>query len=68
MRALLLEIEEAVREEAAVGGEHLAPERAEDFERRYQRLLEAGLAARTRRPSVRARRGDGPNRARARTW
>jgi transposase len=45
MKALLLEIEEAVREEAAMGGEQLAPERVEDFERRYQQLLEAGLAA-----------------------
>lgn len=45
MKALLREIEAAVREEAASGGEQLAPERVEDFEGRYQRLLEAGLAA-----------------------
>jgi transposase len=45
MGALLLEIEEAVREEAASGGTRLEPERVEEFERRYQRLLEAGLAA-----------------------
>jgi transposase len=45
MKALLLEVEEAAREEAASGGTHLEPERVEKFERRYQRLLEAGLAA-----------------------
>jgi transposase len=45
MGALLLEIEEADREEAASGGTRLEPERVEEFERRYQRLLEAGLAA-----------------------
>ena len=47
MKALLLEIEEAVREEAAfLGGTHLlAPEKVEKFEKRYQRLLEAGVEA-----------------------
>jgi transposase len=45
MGALLLEIEEAVREEATLGGTRLEPERVEEFERRYQRLVEAGLAA-----------------------
>jgi transposase len=45
MKGLLSEIEEAVREEAALGGEHLAPERVEGFETRYQELLEAGLGA-----------------------
>lgn len=44
MKALLMEIEEAVREEAASGGTRLAPETTGDFERRYQRVLEAGLA------------------------
>lgn len=38
MKGLLSEIEEAVREEAASGGTHLAPERLEGFERRYQEL------------------------------
>ena len=45
MKALLLEIEEAVREEAALGGRCLAPERVEELERRYQRLVQAGLEA-----------------------
>jgi transposase/uncharacterized coiled-coil protein SlyX len=45
MKALLSEIEEAVREEAASGGTRLAPETRGDFQRRYQRLLKAGLAA-----------------------
>lgn len=45
MKALLLEIEEAVREEAASGRTALAPERARKFGVRYQRLLEAGLKA-----------------------
>jgi transposase len=45
MGALLSQIEEAVREKAARGGERLEPERVEEFERRYQRLVEAGLAA-----------------------
>jgi transposase len=45
MKALLLEIEEALREEAALGGRHLAPEKVEKFEKRYQRLLEAGVKA-----------------------
>jgi transposase len=45
MKRLLMEIEEAVREEAASGGTHLTPERVGGFERRYQELLEAGLAA-----------------------
>lgn len=45
MKRLLLEIEEAVREEAASGGRHLAAERVEGLERRYQELLEAGLKA-----------------------
>ncbi len=45
MKALLSEIEEAVREEAASGGTRLAPETTGDFKRRYQRVLEAGLAA-----------------------
>jgi transposase/uncharacterized coiled-coil protein SlyX len=44
-KALLSEIEEAVREEAASGGTRLEPERVQEFERRYQRLLEAGLKA-----------------------
>jgi transposase len=43
MKGLLLEIEEAVRKEAACGGTHLASERVEKFEARYQRLVEAGL-------------------------
>ncbi len=45
MKALLSEIEEAVREEAASGGTRLSPETTDDFEKRYQRVLEAGLAA-----------------------
>jgi transposase len=45
MKALLLEIEEAVCEESASGGRYLAPERAREFEMRYQHLLEAGLKA-----------------------
>jgi transposase len=45
MKALLMEIEEAVREEAASGGTQLSPETTGDFERRYQRVLKAGLAA-----------------------
>jgi transposase len=45
MKALLLEIEEAVREEAAVGETHLAPEKVEKFEKRYQGLVEAGVKA-----------------------
>jgi len=45
MKALLLEIEEAVREKAASGGTRLEPERVEEFEMRYQRLLEVGLKA-----------------------
>jgi transposase len=45
MKALLMEIEEAVREEAASGGTQLASETTGEFERRYQRLLKAGLAA-----------------------
>jgi transposase len=45
MKALLMEIEEAVREEAARGGKRLASETIRDFERRYQRVLKAGLAA-----------------------
>src|SRR5215208_6918107 len=45
MKALLSEIEEAVRKEAACGQTHLAPEKIGDFEGRYQRLLEAGLEA-----------------------
>src|SRR5215204_2235905 len=43
MKTLLSEIEEAVREEAAWGGTRLEPKRVEKFEKRYQRLLEAGL-------------------------
>src|SRR5215210_4983931 len=45
MKTLLSEIEESVREEAAWGGTRLEPKRVEKFEKRYQRLLEAGLAA-----------------------
>lgn len=45
MKALLSEIEEAVREEAASGGTGLEPERVRKFGMRYQRLLEAGLKA-----------------------
>jgi transposase len=45
MKALLSEIEEAIRKEAARGQTHLAPEKMEDFEVRYQELLEAGLAS-----------------------
>jgi transposase len=45
MKALLLEVEETVREDAAWGGTRLEPERVEKFEMRYQELLEAGLAA-----------------------
>jgi transposase len=45
MKAPLMEIEEAVREEAASGGRRLASETTGGFERRYQRLLKAGLAA-----------------------
>ncbi len=45
MKALLWEIEEAVREEAASGGTCLKPEKAEEFEARYRRLLGAGLEA-----------------------
>jgi transposase len=45
MKALLSEIEEAVREEAASGGTRLKPERVREFEMRYQRLVEAGLEA-----------------------
>jgi len=45
MKGLLSEIEETVREEAALGGAYLTPERIEGFEGRYQELLEAGLEA-----------------------
>jgi transposase len=45
MKALLLEIEEAVREEAVRRGRGLAPEKIWHFERCYQQLLEAGLKA-----------------------
>ena len=45
MKALLMEIEEAVREEASSGGTQLAPETTGEFERRYREVLEAGLAA-----------------------
>jgi transposase len=46
MKALLLEIEEAVRKETDRGGRCLAPaRRVEEFEMRYQKLLEAGLKA-----------------------
>jgi transposase len=45
MKALLMEIEEAVREEAASGGRRLASETKGEFERRYQEALKAGLAA-----------------------
>lgn len=46
MKALLMEIEESVREEAARGGRWLgAPEQVEKFERRYEQLLKAGLEA-----------------------
>jgi transposase len=45
MKALLWQIEEAVREEAASGGTRLKPERVEEFEVRYRRLLKAGLEA-----------------------
>jgi transposase len=45
MKALLWEIEQAVREEGAVGGEELAPEQVEKFERCYGRLLKTGLGA-----------------------
>lgn len=45
MKALLLEIEEEVREEAARGGRYLAPEKVGRFEGRYGRLLKAGFRA-----------------------
>jgi transposase len=45
MKALLMEIDQAVREKGASGELELAPERIEEFERSYQRLLEAGLAS-----------------------
>jgi transposase len=45
MKALLLEVEESVREDAAWGETRLEPERVEKFEMRYQELLEAGLQA-----------------------
>jgi len=45
MKALLWEIEQAVRQERAVGATELAPERIEKFERRYGRLLKTGLGA-----------------------
>lgn len=43
MKALLLEIEESVCEEAARGGRGLAPKKVGRFEMRYQELLEAGF-------------------------
>jgi transposase len=52
MKTLLSEIEEAVREEAAWGGTRLEPKRVENFEKRYQRLLKAGLKANP--PPIRA--------------
>jgi len=45
MKALLSEIKEAVREEAASGGTHLAREKVGKFEVRYQKLLRAGVEA-----------------------
>ena len=45
MKALLWEIEEAVRKEDACGGMHLAPEKIAKFEACYQGLLEDGLKA-----------------------
>jgi hypothetical protein len=45
MKGLLSEIEEAVREEAARGGTHLAAKKVGRFEARYQELIEAGLEA-----------------------
>lgn len=45
MKALLLEIKDAVGKEAACGRTTLTPERARKFEVRYGRLLEAGLKA-----------------------
>jgi len=45
MKGLLWEIEEAVREEVALGGRCLASERIEKFEKRYQQLVQAGLEA-----------------------
>src|SRR4051794_760553 len=45
MKGLLSEIEEGVREEAALGGTHLSAERREKFQARYRRVLGAGLKA-----------------------
>lgn len=67
MKALLMEIEEAVREEAARGGKRLASETTRDFERRYQRVLKERGLQQTLPPSERVREG-GPNRVKARIW
>jgi transposase/uncharacterized coiled-coil protein SlyX len=45
MKALLLEIEETVRKEAARGAIELVPETVEEFEGRYRQLLKAGFRA-----------------------
>lgn len=45
MKALLMEIEETVREEVASGGRRVASETKREFERRYQEVLKAGLKA-----------------------
>lgn len=57
MKELLWEIEEAVREEAALEDTHLPAERLDGFERRYQELLEAGLEANPPPPKRTGKRG-----------
>ena len=66
MKALLLEIEEAVCKEANSGARYLAPERIEKFEMRYRLLLEAGLKVNPP-PERMGERGDPLTRRRART-
>jgi transposase/uncharacterized coiled-coil protein SlyX len=45
MKALLVEMEEAVREHGTRGARELAPEKLEEFEGRYGRLLSVGFKA-----------------------
>jgi transposase len=61
MKALLMEIEESVREEAAKGGRCLgAPEQVEKFERSYQQLVQAGLEANPPPPTTERTSKKGP--------
>jgi transposase len=67
MKALLSEIEEAVQEEAASGGTHLAQEEVEEFLRCVTKSWCKRELRRIRPRGVRVR-GVGPNRVKARTW